>query len=325
MAFSVGTLTAYVEENKDDLVMKPITGARIFDYIDVRQGIKSGDKIPILESTAPAQAGASCGFNSSGTTSITQTTLTTTSIKIQEALCLEDLEAYFTQKYLPAGSNPTTISIEGMIVERKFANIAQKVGQMVMQGKTTYTNDTYLQRMNGFIALVDANSATVIAATQQASISTSTVRGIFEEIIFVKLPNALSQLNDQTVFCGVDTFKILALKLMQDNLFHITPLTADQYKNSELVYPGSNVKVVGLSEMNAGNSVDSGGSLPLAVKNRILAGSASNFIAGFDVKKDSSDFKIWFSEDNQQLRFHCRFNIGVTNHFYDQIVQYTNL
>lgn len=323
MAFSLGTMTAYVEENKSELVMKPIIGSRTFDYIDVRQGIKSGDKIPILESTAPAQAGASCGFTSSGTTTITQTTLSTTSIKIQEALCLEDLEAYFTQKYLPAGSNPTTISIEGTIVERKVANIAQKVGQMVWQGKTTYTNDTYLKQLNGFIAQIDT-AATAIAATQQASITTSTVRGIFEDIIFVKMPMALSDLNDQIAFCGVDTFRTLALKLMQDNLFHVTPLTADQYKNNELVYPGSNVKVVGLQELNAGNTVDSGGSLPTAVKNRIFAGSAANFIAGFDVKADGSDFKIWFSEDNQQLRFHCRFNIGVVNHWVDQIVQYTN-
>ena len=100
MAFSLGSLTAYVEENRADLAVKPITGSKIFDYIDVRQGIKSGEKIPILESTAPAQAGASCGFTSSGTTTVTQTTLTTTYIKVQEALCLQDLEAYFSQKYL---------------------------------------------------------------------------------------------------------------------------------------------------------------------------------------------------------------------------------
>jgi enoyl-CoA hydratase/carnithine racemase len=76
--------------------------------------------------------------------------------------------------------------------------------------------------------------------------------------------------------------------------------------------------------MNSGNTVDGGGSLPAAVKNRILAGSAKNFVAGFDVKADMSDFDMWYSKDNQQLRFSCRFNIGVVNHFVDQIVQYTN-
>lgn len=323
MAFSLGTMTAYVEENKADLIMKPITGSRIFDLVDVRQGIKSGEKIPIIESTAPAQAGSSCGFTSSGTTTITQTTLSTTSIKVQEALCLQDLEAYFTQKFLPSGMKPETTTIEADIINRKLANIAQKVGQMIFQGKTTYTNDTYLKQMNGFIAQIDT-AATAIAATQQASISTSTVRGIVEEIIFQKLPLAIAQTGDEVVFMGVDNYRILLQKLMVDGAYFYTP-SADSFKANEMVYPGTNVKVVGLNEMNAGNSVDSGGSLPTAVKNRILAGSASNFVIGFDVKQDMSDFKVWFSEDNQQLRFHLRFNIGCVNHFVDQIVQYTNI
>jgi len=323
MAFSLATMTAYVEENRADLITKPITGSKTFDYVDVRVGIKSGEKIPILESTAPAQAGSACGFTSSGTTTISQTTLSMTYIKVQEALCLQDLEAYFTQKYLPSGSNPTTTTIESDIINRKIANISQKVGQMIWQGKTTYTNDTYLKQLNGFIAQIDT-AATAVAATQQASITTSTVRGIFEDIIFVKMPLAISEAGDQVVFCGVDTFRILALKLMQDNLFHVTPLTADQYKSNEIVYPGSNVKVIGLNELNASNAVDSGGSLPTVVKNRIFGGSASNFVVGFDVKDDKQNFNVWYSEDNMQLRFNCRFNIGCVNHFVDQIVQYTN-
>lgn len=321
MAFSLGTMTAYVEENRADLIMKPITGSRTFDYIDIRQGIKSGEKIPIIESTAPAQAGATCGFTSSGTTTITQTTLSTTSIVVQEALCLRDLEAYFTQKWLPNGSKPEDTDIAADIINRKLANIAQKVGQMVWQGKTTYTNDTYLKQMNGFISLIDTDG-TAVAATQQASISTSTVRGIFEEIVFQKLPMAISD-GSPIVFCGVDTYRILLQKLMVDNMYHVIP-SAGEYKANELVYPGTDVKIVALHELNNSNSVDSGGSLPTAVKNRIIAGTKENFIAGFDVKADMDNFDVWYSKDNQQLRFNLRFNIGVTNHWYDQIVQYTN-
>jgi len=42
------------------------------------------------------------------------------------------------------------------------------------------------------------------------------------------------------------------------------------------------------------------------------------------VKPEMENFDIWYSKDNQTLRFNMRFNIGVTNHWYDQIVQYTN-
>lgn len=321
MAFDLSALTAYVEENRADLITKPITGSRIFDFLDIRQGIKSGEKIPILESTAPAQAGASCGFTSSGTTTVTQTTLNTTSIKIQEAICLQDLEAYFTQKYLPAGSKPEDTDIAQDIINRKLANIARKVGQMVMQGKTTYTNDTYLKQMNGFISLIDT-AGTAVAATQQADITTSTVRGIFEDIVFQKMPVAIAD-GDPMVFCGVDTLRILLQKMMIDNMYHIVPQGAD-YKKNEFVYPGTDVRIIGLHEMNAGNSVDTG-SLPTAVQDRILAGTMQNFVAGFDVKADAQSFDVWYSKDNQQLRFSLRFNIGVTNHWYDQIVQYKNI
>lgn len=321
MAFDLSSLTAYVEENRADLIMKPITSSRTFDYVDIRQGIKSGEKIPILESTAPAQAGSSCGFTSSGTTTVSQTTLSTVSIKIQEAICLQDLEAYFTQKYLPSGMKPEETTIAQEIINRKLANIARKVGSMLWQGKTTYTNDTYLKQMNGWASLIDTNSASTIAATQQVSISTSTVRGIFEEIVYQKIPVAVKD-EDPVVFCGVDTLRILLQKLMVDNMFHVLPDPANYGKN-EMIYPGTNVKIIGLNELNANNPVDTG-VLPTAAKNRIFAGSAKNFVVGFDVQNDQNSFDMWYSKDNQQLRFNCRFNIGVTNHFYDQIVTYAN-
>ena len=322
MAFSLSALTAYVEENKADLIMKPITGSKIFDLIDVRQGIKSGMKIPILESTAPAQSGAACGFTSSGTTTVSQTTLNTSYIKVQEALCLQDLEAYFTQKYLPSGSKEETTLLEADIINRKLANIASKVGQMIMQGGTTYTNDSYLKQLNGFISQIDT-AGNAVAASQTAALTTANIRTVVEEIIFQKLPLAISETGDEVVFLGVDNYRILLQKLMQDGAFFYQP-SATNFTSNEITYPGTNVRVIGLNEMNSGNAVDTG-SLPTAVKNRILAGSLKNFVAGFDVRADLSDFDVWFSKDNQQLRFNCRFNIGCVNHFTDQIVQYKNL
>lgn len=324
MAFDVSALVAYVEENKAELISKPITGSKLFDIgFDYRQGIKSGEKIPIIESTAPAQSGTSCGFTSSGTTTVTQTTVTMGDFLVQEALCLNDLEASFAQKWLAPGSYNESFSKEADWVNRKLANISRKVGQAAFQGKTTYTNDTYLKRINGFISQIDT-AGTAIAATQQASISTSTVRGIVEEIIFNKLPEAISETGDEVVLMGVSDYRILLQKLLTDGAYWYDP-KAENYTANELTYPGTNVRVIGLNELNSSNTTDGGGSLPTVVQHRILAGSLKNFVVGFDMKADMSDFKVWWSEDNQQLRFHCRFKLGVANHFVDQIVQYKNL
>lgn len=322
MAFDVSALVAYVEENKADLISKPITTSRIFDLpIDIREGVISGEKIPRIESTVPAQ-GDNCGFTSSGTTTVDQTSITTGTFQIQEALCLDELEASFAQKWLPASSNAETFSKEQDWVNRKLANISRKIGQAAFQGKTTYTNDTYLKRINGWIANIDT-VGTAIAATQQSSLTTSNIRGVVEEMIFQKLPLAISETGDEAILLGVDNYRLLLQKLLTDGDYWYDPKSAE-YQGNQMTYPGTNVRIIGLNEMNASNTVDGGGSLPTAVKNRILGGSLKNFVAGFNYKADMTDFKVWYSEDNRQLRFHCRFKFGVSNHFVDQIVQYTN-
>ena len=320
MAIDVSGLTAYIEENKADLITKAITGSKIMDYVDIRQGIKGTEKIPIIESTAPAQAGAACGYTSSGSTTITQTQITTTSIKVEESLCLKDLEGYFTQKWLKPGAKPDNVAIFADIMNRKIANIARKVGQMLVKGDTDYTNDTWLKRMNGFISTVDSASDEIVA-TAQASISSSTVRGIFEDIIFDRIPN---EIIDQGVIvgCGYNVFRTLQNKLMVDNLFHY-PAPGSDFDAMSMVYPGTKIKVVGMPDFSY-DGVDGGGVIPTAVQNRILAWEPKNFIVGMDTESDLKDFEVWYSQDNEQLRMRFRVRIGIGIHFTDQVVSYAN-
>ena len=108
MAFSVGTLAAYTKENEALLVASSVLGSKTADLIksqgNVMVGVKSAETINIMDTDAIFQDGSSCGFNASGTTSFTQRTVTVGKIKVNEALCLKDLEAKYLQKALPAGS-----------------------------------------------------------------------------------------------------------------------------------------------------------------------------------------------------------------------------
>jgi len=319
MALSL-SLTNYVEENKADLITKAILGGKTMGMVDVRYGIKSSEKIPVLESTTPFQAASSCGFNSSGTTSITQISLSTNPIAVAEQICLRDLEAYYTQKYLPQGANVDSTTIAADIINRKVANIAQSVENALWAGKTTYTNSTVLKSFNGFLATIDT-AGTAIAATQQASISASTVLGIFEDI-YTKVPAAALYNEPVIAFCGIDTFRTLLNKITSTYGFYGNYTTDAAAGKWELIYPGTNMKVVavpGLSEA----TVDTG-SVPTAVKNRIIATYASNLVVGTDLGTDMTQMDMWFSQDDQVMKFFTRFRLGVTIKFGDHIVQYTN-
>ncbi|MCR4308041.1 MAG: hypothetical protein NUV80_05765, partial [Candidatus Berkelbacteria bacterium] len=326
MAFTISTATPWLEElaGRQDLILKPILGSRFMDYItDKRQGITGQSVLlPNLESTTPAQAGTACGFTSSGITTITQTTITTVPIKVQEQLCLQDMETYFAQQWLPGTSQPETFEMLDAWVQRKLAQIARRAGQTFFQGKTSYTNDSWLKQFNGFLAISDT-AATATAATQQASITTSTVRGIFEDMIFVKSASIPAILDKEPIiYCGQDTFMILVNKLMVDNLFHFAPNPA-ALGTFELIYPGTNIKVVGLPEMNASNGVETG-VLATAVKNRIIMTYRDNFVVGFNTLPGAGDFKVWYSQDDQVLKFAYRAHMGAAIKHNDLVVQYTN-
>jgi hypothetical protein len=321
MALTFDSITAYVEENRADLISKAILGSKTMEMVDVRYNIKSSEKIPVLESTTPFQAASACGFTTSGTTTISQISLSTNPIAVAEQICLQDLEAYFTQKYLPNGANVDTSSIAQDIINRKVANIARAVGQALWQGKTTYTNSTVLKSLNGFLSTIDT-AGTAVAATQQSSITTSTVLGIFEDI-YSKVPAAAIYNEPIIAFCGMDTFRTLLNKITSTYGFYGNYTTDAAANNWSLVYPGTNMKVQAMPELNADNPVDTG-SLPTAVKNRVVATYASNLVVGTDLGTDSTTMESWFSQDDRVMKFYTRFRLGTAVKFIDHVVQYTN-
>jgi hypothetical protein len=320
MAFSLGTMTAYIEENKADLITKAILGAKTLGLgVDIRTGIKSSAKIPVLESTVPFQSLA-CSFTSSGTTTINQIEIATVGIQFSEQFCLNDLNVYFTQKYLPAGSNVDSMSIAQQIIDRKIAQVARNVENMIWAGKTTYGNSTVLKQMNGWLATIDT-AGTAVAATP-STLNSTNVLTIFDDV-YSKVPAAALVNEPVVAFCGLDTFRTLAAKITSTYGIYGSQYTTDNvWNNWELMYPGTNMKVIGVPGLSDA-AVDTG-SVPSAVRNRIIATYASNLVYGTDLQSDTDTIESWFSQDDRVYKVFGSFRAGCAVKFIDHVVQYTN-
>jgi hypothetical protein len=320
MAFSLGTMTAYIEENKADLITKAILGAKTLGLgVDIRTGIKSSAKIPVLESTVPFQSLA-CSFTSSGTTTINQIEIATVGIQFSEQFCLNDLNVYFTQKYLPAGSNVDSMSIAQQIIDRKIAQVARNVENMIWAGKTTYGNSTVLKQMNGWLATIDT-AGTAVAATP-STLNSTNVLTIFDDV-YSKVPAAALVNEPVVAFCGLDTFRTLAAKITSTYGIYGSQYSTDNvWNNWELMYPGTNMKVIGVPGLSDA-TVDTG-SVPTAVRNRIIATYASNLVYGTDLQSDTDTIESWFSQDDRVYKVFGSFRAGCAVKFIDHVVQYTN-
>ena len=314
MAFSVGTLAAYTKENEALLVASSVLGSKTADLIksqgNVMVGVKSAETINIMDTDAIFQDGSSCGFNASGTTSFTQRTVTVGKIKVNEALCLKDLEAKYLQKALPAGSSYDSMVYSEEYSNRKAQKIALQLENTIWQGNTGSV-DVNLNKFSGILSLITAAGASVVNANSVAyhgvvetAITDTNVVGIFDDI-YKAIPASVVDKDDIAIFCGMDVFRTYTVKLKTSNLYHYQ---FDGKANSEFYLPGTNVKVIAVQGLNGTGD--------------IVAMRISNLFLGTDLLNEEERFEIFYAKEADQVRFVAEFKMGVNFAFPDEIVKF---
>jgi len=181
MAFSVGTLANYTDEQRFPLIRKAVLSAKTASLLTLQAGVKSAAAINILESDAVFQADG-CGFNASGTTALTQRVITVGAIKVQEALCPKTLEAKYIQTQLAPGSMYDSIPFEQIYAEEKADQIAKAVEVALWQGDLA-SGTANLNKFDGLLKVIDgaysaANvNAQKIVGTVATTSGSATVTG----------------------------------------------------------------------------------------------------------------------------------------------------
>lgn len=314
MGFSVGTLANYTKENEALLVASSVLGSKTASLIkeqgNVMVGVKSAETINIMDTDAIFQDGSSCGFNASGTTSFTQRTVTVGKIKVNEALCLKDLEAKYLQKALPAGSMYDSMVYSEEYSKRKAEKISQQLEKTLWQGNTSSV-DVNLNKFNGILSLITTAGASVVNANSVAyhgvvetAITDANVISIFDDI-YKAIPAQVVDKDDMAIFCGMDTFRTYTVKLKSSNLFHYK---YDEAANGQFFLPGTNVRVIAVQGLNGSND--------------IVAMRISNLFLGTDLLNEEERFEIFYAKEADQVRFVSEFKMGVNFAFPDEIVKF---
>jgi hypothetical protein len=315
MAFSVSSLANYTKENEALLVTSSVLGAKTAALIksagNVMVGVKSAETINIMDTDAFFQAGGTCGWNASGTTSFTQRTVTVGKIKVQEALCPKTLESKYLQKALPTGSQYDSIPFEQEFSDKKAKTIASQLESAIWQGDTASANGN-LNKFDGLIKLigaasgvVDANVSGFISGAPLTAINASNVISLFDGV-YRAIPAKVVAAEDMVIVCGMDTFRTYTIALKNANMFNYA---FDGKADSEFVLPGTSIKVVALQGLNGTNDV--------------YAMRLSNLFLGTDLLNEEEKFEIFFAKEADEVRFAAEFKMGVNVAFPDEIVKVT--
>jgi hypothetical protein len=310
MALDLSGLTNYVKENELQLTSAAIFSAKTASLIEaqgnVQVGIKSAETINVMTTDAVFQAGGTCGFSSSGTTTITQRTITVGKIKVQESICPKTFEAKYTQKALREGSSYDYMAYAEEYSAQKVERIGAALETAIWQGDTA-SGTANLARFDGLIKIIDDlgfGGAGDPIDGNAADLTTLTSDNVIAAVdsIFVALPAALLDKTDVVIFAGNDTFREYVLALRAANLFHY-PVDA---ANMELVIPGTNVKLIGVNGLNG--------------TDKMFGLSMANLYLGTDLLNEQDRFELFYAKEADEMRFVVEFKMGVQVAFPDEVV-----
>jgi hypothetical protein len=225
--------------------------------------------------------------------------------------CVKDLETKYTQLLLTNGSYYESLpgKIEGAIVEQYAGQTAENIEKAIWQGDTTSV-DNALKHFDGLIKIVGAASG-VVNANSTAYISAVATSLTAANIISVMqavnlaIPVQLLDKTDLAVFVGVDVARLYQNALTNANLYNYT---ANADGQGEFYIVGTNIKVIPVNGLNG--------------TSKIYAGRTSNIFVGVDME-DEDQFKMWYSEDFDVVRFKAEFKYGTQIAIPSEIVKFT--
>lgn len=315
MAYSVGTLSRRVKETGMDLLAAAQATTSLAQYCVMVPGIKDRETIGLLSGGITLQAGA-CGYSPSGTTTIGEKFLTVADVVHQETFCNKDLLQKWANAYLAPGAATELESLpwEDRIIMHKLRELQIVLNNIDINGDTGGSGN--LSRYDGFLKTITAASDEILANAATggwtaltggaAGITNANIDEIFDRINSL-IPNAVLESAVEhpiRAFVSRATWIKFQQYLRINNLFHFAP---DQTVE-DMLFPGTSILVTPVDNFPS---------------DRITVAQPSrNFFVGMDGADDADQYKIWYSEDNEEIRSSIRLKRGVQVAYTSEVVDF---
>jgi hypothetical protein len=309
MAYSfVAPLTTYTEQQRLPLITKAVFSARSAALFTKQVGIKSSAALNLMDTDANIQSGTVCGWSATGNTTFTQRNITVGAMKIQEALCPRSLEQYWMQSQLTAGSTYDGVPFEQAFAEQKALRIAEALETAIWQGNAYFSGvNQLLNAASGSTVLANASSTTWNPVSASVGITTSNVISIFDKV-YNDIPQAILTRNDLVIFCGWNNFRTLIGAFKANTGVMYNQVDLQGLADGDIVYPGTNVRVVAVPGLTS--------------TNRIVCTYLGNLFYGTDLLSDEEQFELYFSRDNDEVRFQASFKAATQFAYPDHMVDF---
>lgn len=293
MAFNVSGLSAYVQENRDNILRKVVLEGDTISKMAKQLGVKTKERLHYFDLNPVIQDGKGCGFSAQGATNITEKDVETAVMKINDEWCNDDLLGKYAEYLVRFGAdaNAENLAFEQLIADELVKNINKEMEKRVWQGKKA------TDFIDGLLTQAAADNETVKVTFGSGDTLYDKVKAVI-----MAIPEEI--LDDAVVFVSPANFRGLVFELLEMNNFHIAP---EEIEKGEFYFPGTTIavhKTIGLT----------------GVDDKIYASTWGNMVYATDMMDDKEELRFWFSDDADLHRVKVKWNAGVATYFSDYVV-----
>lgn len=289
-AFVLSNLPDYIKENRDELFIKSTLGAKSLDYIDVMPNVKWKEALNYLDSTIEFQDGSNCGWNPSGTDTVSQRFVETAAIKVEKAWCYKDWEKKFANYQLMWQAGREKLPFEEKVTESNMNLIQEAIEDLVWKGNSALT-------VTGLIADAKAESATTVEFESGQTVSDKI------NAIVAALPVRMLK-KGVNIFISYTDFRNYIME--QNGACCQNKPVLDAGSESVNYFGDSRIKIVPV--------------LGLEDTGIMMAATPDTLVYATDVENAENVYRLWFDEKEEMFDFRVLFRAGTAIRYIDEVV-----
>ena len=290
--FVVSDLPAYVKQNQDLIIKNfALVGTATRRRIGLQTGVKKSAYLNYLDLAPVLQDGSGCGFNASGTATLTQRTITTAMIKVDMDICAKTLIGKYPEYLVRIAAGGYDLPFEAYIVEGLTNELNKAIEKLIWQGDHTQTSDATIKWIDGFIYQFDNDSDVVDVAIANGTAIYNAIKAVYMGMTDEALERG------GVIFVSPANYRAFLQAMVEKNYFHYSgPQDAAP---EEFIFPGTDVKVIKTPGL-------------AGVENKIVGTFAANLVYGCDVEGDEEKFLIKYDEIEELFKIKVVWNSGVS-------------
>lgn len=295
--YDVSDLEAYTDEQSMDILTDLIFSAGLTSRISVMENVKGSELIKMLSSEPVLQSAESCGWTPTGGIVLTDKTITTKRVKIQEDYCNEDLNGTWAQLMNSAGANQQDQDAPfNEVMVTYYLKKARLMNQNLMLNGDTTSLNVNLAFYDGFVKLWENDVNVVEYNSPEVAITVANAMnialGLYNTIPAVLFDNG----TELEIMVGRETYRKIIENNYNDNQYHYT-LTEEAGVEPSFILPTTNTRIRVYSQLNG--------------TDKMFAVPLNYMFFGTDLESDVDGFEFKYNDTDEKLRFGVKWRSGV--------------